>query len=426
MNEITEKLYIKKIYLLLIAYCILDSYLNPILPTTIIRFCELSCIIMAIYHEYKLYINHRISYPHGFTKTLYILLFFISIGITIRGNWPSNIKDILLVAISPNQLMAYIIPFIIIPLPNEKYIKTVLQCFYIGALLTIPVWIINSHQLVQELFYGEAIGRYLPFFSAFLLGFLPLFTKKKKIIIIGIWAFYFLLMLLNARRNVAFSLLLYGIIAFFFLYHNKIKRNTSSIIPISIFLMFSITIAMINWDKLTQETFKSMTQRAKEDTRSGVEELFFADFLTSPIEDWIWGRGMNGGYYQEILNSETGEINTNRTTIETGYLYMILKGGIVYALIITLFIIISSLKGYKNKETRYIGLILSTYLIDSYTTIPICILTPRAILFWFCVSYILKYNPIKQYDTISRFNKPNNKSIQQNTSQHLIQNNKCI
>ena len=158
---------------------------------------------------------------------------------------------------------------------------------------------------------------------------------------------------------------------------------------------------MINWDNLTQNTFKSMSQRAKEDTRSGVEEFFFADFLTSPIEDWIWGRGMDGGYYQEMFDSETGEINTNRTAIETGYLYMILKGGI-------------------NKRTRYIGLILATYLIDSYTTIPICILTPRAILFWFCVSYILKNNPIKRYDTINRFNKQNNKTSQQNISQHFI------
>ena len=177
---------------------------------------------------------------------------------------------------------------------------------------------------------------------------------------------------------------------------------------------------MINWDNLTQNTFKSMSQRAKEDTRSGVEEFFFADFLTSPIEDWIWGRGMDGGYYQEMFDSETGEINTNRTAIETGYLYMILKGGIIYALIITLFIIISSQRGCSNKRTRYIGLILATYLIDSYTTIPICILTPRAILFWFCVSYILKNNPIKRYDSINRFNKQNNKTSQQNISQHFI------
>lgn len=420
MNEITERRHIKKIYLLLISYCILDSYLNPIMPTTIIRFCELSCIVMAIHHEYKLYKSHRLSYPHGFAKILYVLLFLISISIVIRGNWSGNIKNILLVAISPSLMMAYLIPFIIIPLPNEKHLNTILQCFYIGSLLTIPIWIINSHQLVQELFYGEAIGKYLPFFSAFLLGFLPLFTKKKKMIIIGIWAFYFLLMMLNARRNVVFSLFLYGFIAFAFLYYNKIKRNASLMIPIVIFLLLSIATVMINWDNLTQNTFKSMSQRAKEDTRSGVEEFFFADFLTSPIEDWIWGRGMDGGYYQEMFDSETGEINTNRTAIETGYLYMILKGGIIYALIITLFIIISSKRGCSNKRTRYIGLILATYLIDSYTTIPICILTPRTILFWFCVSYILKNNPIKRYDTINRFNKQNNKTSQQNISQHFI------
>lgn len=411
MNDITERLYVKRIYFLLIIYCILDSYLSPVLSTTVIRLSELCCIVLAIYYECKLYINHRLIPLRGFSKVLYTLLFFISISIIIRGHWPNNIKDFLLIMFSPSQAMAYLLPFIIIPLPNEKYIKTILHCFYIGALLTIPIWILNSHQLVQSGFYGESIGKYLPFFAAFLLGFLPSFKKKQKIMIITIWAIYFILMMLNARRNVSLSLFLYALIAFSFLNYEKIKRNISSIIPIGLILLFSISILMLNWENLTQNTFKTMTQRAKEDSRSYVEELFFADFMTSPIEDWIWGRGMHGGYYQEMLNLDTGEINTNRTEIETGYLYMILKGGIIYALIITLFIIISSKKGFKKRETKYIAFILATYLIDSYTTIPISFFNPRAIIFWFCVSYILKNNLNKKHDIIIGINKQNNKKI---------------
>lgn len=49
-------------------------------------------------------------------------------------------------------------------------------------------------------------------------------------------------------------------------------------IPIVIFLLLSIATVMINWDNLTQNTFKSMSQRAKEDTRSGVEEFFLQTF----------------------------------------------------------------------------------------------------------------------------------------------------
>lgn len=391
MNDKTEKLYIKRIYLLLIIFISLNQYISELFPSTIIRIMELCCLIGALFYKYKLSLYHRLISLPSPLKLFYISLLIISLGIIARGNWPNNIKDILLTIISPSQVIAFILPFIILPLPNSKHLVTILKCFYFGAILVIPIWILNSNQLIQpNSFQGESIGAFLPFFAAFLLGFLPLFSKKKRIIIVAIWGCYFILMLLNARRNVSFSLCLYSIFFICISSYEKIKKDKLILFPITAVILLFSAITTLNLDSITQDIFSNMSKRINEDTRSGVEKLFFADFINSPIEDWIVGRGMNGGYEQEILNTETGEISTTRNVIETGYLHMILKGGILYALTIIAIIFFALKRVHKNRYQIFIFLVLASYLIDNYTTNPISLFSVRSIIFWFCISILIQ------------------------------------
>lgn len=394
MNDKTERSYIKRIYLLLIVFISLNQYLEEFLPSTIIRAMELCCLIGVLFYEYKLSLHHRLISLPSPLKLFYICLLIISLGIIIRGNWPNSIKDILLTIISPSQVMAFILPFIILPLPNSKHLMTILKCFYFGAILVIPIWLLNSNQLIQvNNFSGETIGAFLPFFAAFLLGFLPLFSKKKRIIIVAIWGCYFILMLLNARRNVSFSLCLYGIFFICISNYEKIKKSKLMLFPITAVILLLSAIITINSDSITQDIFQNMSKRINEDTRSGVEKLFFTDFINSPIEDWIVGRGMDGGYKQETLNTETGEISTTRNVIETGYLHMILKGGVLYALTIIAIIFFALKRVKRNRYYIFIFLVLASYLIDNYTTNPISLFSVRSIIFWLCIS-ILTQNKV--------------------------------
>ena len=121
-----------------------------------------------------------------------------------------------------------------------KYYKEILQLFYKASLFVIPIWILNSNLLVQlDTYKGEHIGVYLPFLSAFLLGFLPLFRKKEKYFVVSIWAIYFMLMLLNARRNVSLSLALYAFIAYIFSILHNIKRRPAKYLFICVFTLIS-------------------------------------------------------------------------------------------------------------------------------------------------------------------------------------------
>ena len=160
---------------------------------------------------------------------------------------------------------------------------------------------------------------------------------------------------------------------------------------IALVSILTLLILMLNMDSLTSGLFSNIAGRLNENTRSGVEELFFADFATSPTSDWLFGRGMDGGYYQVETNEETGEISDNRQVIETGYLQLMLKGGIIYDVVVILFMLTAVVSGFKqhNGTIYYITVILMTYFIDLYTTNPVCLFSVRSILFWFCISILL-------------------------------------
>ncbi|MEI9958270.1 MAG: hypothetical protein WDM90_18640 [Ferruginibacter sp.] len=73
--------------------------------------------------------------------------------------------------------------------------------------------------------------------------------------------------------------------------------------------------------------FNFLLDRADTDTRTGVEVYMYADM--SPT-DWVIGKGINGKYYCPLVdNVNDAEGAGERDNIETGYLQIILKGGII-------------------------------------------------------------------------------------------------
>lgn len=393
-----ELKYVKRIYILLFSIILIKPLLSSIITiTTILRSAELLSFLGIFYYEYKLYKGRCLRNLSGYEKSLFILLFVISIGIIFRGQWPTSPNGFILHILTTTT---YLLPFIILKLPNEKYFKELLNLFFKISLWVIPLWIMNYSDLIQVGTYkAEGIGSSLPFLSAFLLGLSAYFNKKQRNINIIIWAIYFMLMMLNARRNVSFTLLLYAVIAYIFTSLSSIKKNVAKTVIIFLFSILTGLILLLNLDTLTSGVFNNMANRVNEDTRSGVEELFFADFSNAPISDWIFGRGMDGGYYQPTKNEETGEIADNRTVIETGYLNMMLKGGIIYDATIILIMLLAIKRGFTkhNSINKYISIILLTYFIDLYTTNPVCAFSVRSILFWFCISILLNEQKIRLY-----------------------------
>ena len=120
-----------------------------------------------------------------------------------------------------------------------------------------------------------------------------------------------------------------------------------------------------------------MNNRLEADTRSSVEYDFYRDMN---LLDYIFGRGSEGLVY----SSDWGK----RPMIETGYLNMILHGGIIYLFLYLYILCVSAFRGLLCRDKLIssfsyftIILIISLYpgghLSFSLTTFSL----------WVCVSY---------------------------------------
>lgn len=400
LSYIQERKIVLRIYSLLIVSIVSGPLLSMFVQTSLSLWINLFCYIDILYLFLRL--NKYGALSRLTSVSSIILLFICNIIILYNANWPNNIKDIIAILVLPSGGVNYIIPFVILFLPNSKYRKDILQLFFYSALIVFPFWLLTSEPLIQEGFRGEIIGCFLPFFAAFILGFPQYFTKSKYTVIIVIWGIYLLLMLLNARRNVVFSLTMYAVVSYIVVNISNIKRNKVRFFILSIVMCIGFLSISLCWDTLKGETFKAMSDRVDEDTRSGVEELFWLDFSQASASDWIIGRGMHGGYYQVMKNEDTGEITDNRQVIETGYLFLLLKGGLLYVICIVSLMILSIKRGFElnGAENKYITIILCIYVIDFYTTSPLQYFGVRSLLFWFIIGCLLTKK--KSYKIILR------------------------
>lgn len=87
-----------------------------------------------------------------------------------------------------------------------------------------------------------------------------------------------------------------------------------------------------------------LIDRGDADTRTGVEVYMYADM--TPV-DWVIGKGIKGSYYCPVVdNVNDAEGLGYRDNIETGYLQIILKGGIISLALLLLIFIPAVYKGF--------------------------------------------------------------------------------
>ena len=401
LNKTKEKRYVLGIYSLSIITILSKPLMNVFFRTNVYLWINLICYFIIAYYFYRLYSNHSLC---KLTAKLWGGLIVSIASMLWRAEWPTDIQYLIFSIITADGVINYIQPLLFLFLPAIKYKKDILRIFFFGAIMTIPLWIFSPEPLVQDSYKGEFIGIFLPFFAAFLLGLPQYFSKKQFLLIIIIWLVYTILMLLNARRNVSFSLIIYAMIAYIIVNLINIKKHFTRFVFSVLIIIIAGTVVSVYWDSLKSDTFNRISNRINDNTRDVPNELFWLDFSQSSIDEWIIGRGMQGGYYQVIKDEKTGEISDNRQIIETGYLFLLMKGGLLYVIMIVYLMIMAIKRGFKAKEfdNKYIALILCTYFIDFYTTSPLQYFGVRSLLFWFMINYLLTDRKQNNIQTITR------------------------
>jgi hypothetical protein len=128
--------------------------------------------------------------------------------------------------------------------------------------------------------------------------------------------------------------------------------------------------------------FSSFKSRVKEDTRTAVEECFYNDMKAT---DWIIGRGINGEYYcPDIVPDSKSDY---RPIIETDYLNIILKGGIISFLLFLLITVPAAIKGIfysSNNFSKAAGFWILMWLMNLYPT-TVVTFSLNYILLWVAV-----------------------------------------
>lgn len=380
-----------------------SALLEQFLASTILRSIELLALGLMFFCFIRLWRMKSLCVFTGVSKKLVIGLFVMLLSIIVRGNWDMSGHYLFLKLLNRGGFLAYFTPIMLVSIPNLRHLKTITQVLFVGSLMSFPLWAMNATDLVQDGYRGEGAGAYMPFFAAFLLGF-PLMSKRQRKACFVIWAIYLLLMMLNARRNMIFSLGGLGLIAYYCCNLSHFAKNRGRAVLMSVLAaVMGVLFLVSNIDVLADKVFNRFTGRLEEDTRSGVEELFLADFSTSPISDWIWGRGIDGGYYQEMRDDDTGELNTNRLGIETGYLNNILKGGGIYSFFVISIMLACFIRSIKNKNiySVYLRWVFLLFFIDLYATTLMGGFSPKSVMFWIFVSVAL----CREYPFLGRTDK---------------------
>jgi len=282
----------------------------------------------------------NLKIKNGYLLTFYFLNLLWSIIVIARGIH-FNYDSVKAMLVDANfGLVIYFAPLILLLPQNFFFFKKLFDAIAILGIFFLLYNVIYIRDLLDRSMETQDVIEYLTKFLGVTCGFILLtyryHSKKRNLLALGVMLLALLFSLYKARRGL--SLICSSILIFsYFLYLFNSKKIVM-IIYFSILLLISgIYYASTIYNISNNTLFSFIAKRGEEDTRTPVELYFYSDFKK---DDWLVGRGINGEYYCPDIDQD--QVTDYRDYIETGYLEIILKGGIV-SLVIYLLILLPAL-----------------------------------------------------------------------------------
>jgi len=197
---------------------------------------------------------------------------------------------------------------------------------------------------------------------------------KYNIISILVMAIALFFAIYRARRGVIFFCVtsLMAACLWYFIH----AKNKAMVIFMSVIMTATITIYFAG--RKTPAMFNFLLDRGQEDTRSGVEEYLYADMTST---DWVIGKGFKGKYFCPIIDN-VNDPSGYREEIETGYLQIILKGGMIHIALLLVILVPAIYMGIfksKNVLSKASATWILLWMVYQYPTVG----------FGFMVQYIM-------------------------------------
>lgn len=270
--------------------------------------------------------------------------------------------------IDPGGVLLYFTPLVILLPQKLIFYKRIFDVIIIMGIFFIFCDVLFIKGLLDR--YNDLTKEYIGTFTILSLpcGFI-LFTysyhSNRRLLIA--WASVILSLLFaiyRARRGLSFICL--SIIMFAYYTYLVNTKKKILIIYLSILTIVLGVFSISNTYKINKNgLFSYVLQRGDADTRTGVEVYFYNDMK---IKDWLIGRGINGEYYCPGIDSDETDY---RSYIETGYLQIILKGGIISLALYLLIAIPAIFLGFfysKNLLSKASAIWIFIAIISLYPT----------------------------------------------------------
>ncbi len=343
----------------------------PSIPVKISQAAQLPGLILLIAGSVKL-ISLKLEsiYLKIFFNLYFIwLLFIVSRGIGSVLNY-SGIKDFLFDANFGGLI--YFAPLLVLFPKSFYFYKTLFNTIIVFAILYLVLdvvfvkYLLNPDRTSLISLSVVEIFSQLSFPCGFLLLAYLYNPRQKQFLIAGVILLSILLAIYRARRGM---ILMFSDVAIFsYLLYILNSKFKFLIIYLSILAILCTALyASGIYKPENSHLFGFLAQRGSEDTRSDVEIYFYADMKPN---DWIRGKGMNGKYFCPGIDE--GATTDYRNVIETGYLQMILKGGIINVVLYLLIAVPAIFLGLffsKNLLSKAAGVWILLSLLHSYPTI---------------------------------------------------------
>lgn len=357
------------------------TYINPV----ICQVLQLMGLLVFIPSFFTL-AKFRISNTYlSIVFTLYMLWVAY---IVIRG-LPTNGEEIKFMIFDAwFGGILYLSPLFLLLPPKLYYLKKLFQSIFILAIafLFYDVFflrdLLSQGESLTSMYIIEYFSKTLAVPAFFLLMAFRYHTNQKKFFLIIILLVTIFFALYRARRGLLFMCGLSAMISYI-LYLSQTKNRYFIVILTIVVGGILVVLGMEFFTSSRSGIFEYITDRGLEDTRSSVELCLYQD-LTS--KEWIIGKGMNGEYYCPGIDPD--DVTGYRKTIETDYLQLVLKGGLVSVFIFLLITIPAIIKGLffsKNLLTKAAACWILYILINMYPA-TINTFTLQYILLWIAVA----------------------------------------
>ena len=394
---------LKMSFPLLCVFSLLATYLSKL--ETSLKILPIICIYILLfkyYKHYRFFIKFRGWYKIIFFSYVGYCLFLILRSVFYDSN--SGLMGIYTLSLFGNLefgVLNWILPIAILIVFDDSIISSYAKICDVIIVLGILGGLLYFSNVDSTAF--DKIFYLLPVVCPRLL-----LSKKRHFLYWVYFAISFLYCYIEDERSILGMniLCIMGLLVFKVFKKRKKIINLviiySCIVPIVGVSLTTINLISGNSIFTILEDKYGAKSNMSQDTRTFLFVELNEDLTQN--NSWIYGKGIFGTYYSQVMHNalmrKDYSDNENRLGTESGYLWLLLKGGIVLFMLYVLLFYTAIIRGNKsgNNWIIFLSFIMANRLLLMFVSF-----TPSFdvsnILFWLFLMINIQYN--KKYDNIN-------------------------